>query len=225
MNNNDIYRKTALGIEEIKDQSTGVLPREARTLLVLVDGKKTYQRYIDTLNNSRIFADSGGIAPFFDMLLDLQYIELVGESDLSEKPLPTPKPVQPNIANERQAIVPRATEDGLPSSQSAEPNNRAEFDAEFNSSTREQSSDKLSSIGSFFKREQTKVSYATLKSDLATYIEKNAPTQDAWGYLLSLEQCENDAQLLILIERIQNSTSGNLSQGMDKFSNAIKRKL
>lgn len=40
MNSNDVYQKSNLGREEIRNQTLGVLPREARTLLITIDGKK-----------------------------------------------------------------------------------------------------------------------------------------------------------------------------------------
>ena len=41
MNSSNVFRKSDLGRKEIKTQSLGVLPREARTLLIMIDGKKT----------------------------------------------------------------------------------------------------------------------------------------------------------------------------------------
>ena len=45
MKDGDVFQKTDLGREEIKSQSLGILPREARTLLIMIDGKRTYQSY------------------------------------------------------------------------------------------------------------------------------------------------------------------------------------
>ena len=47
--------------------------------------------------------------------------------------------------------------------------------------------------------------------------------QDAWGYLLSLEKCESEAQLLALVQAIQQSTAGELSSGMDKYIKALSQ--
>ena len=40
MNSIDVFRKSDLGRKETKTQSLGMLPREARTLLIMIDGKK-----------------------------------------------------------------------------------------------------------------------------------------------------------------------------------------
>ena len=214
MNSNDVFQKSELGLQEIKDQSLGVLPREARTLLILIDGKKTYRRYLDTLDKSKMFVEAGGVAPLLEMLRDLQYIELVGQSTLSSiEQTPSTKWVEPPVVSERP--MPLSDTPKTFQSQPTQPtrnNSEAEFAAEFNNAASIQASNK--SI-------QTSANYDTIKSDLAAYIEKNAPAQDAWGYLLSLEQCENDSQLLMLIQKIQNSTSGSLSRGMDKYYKAI----
>ena len=63
MNYSDVFQKSDLGREEIKSQSLGILPREARTLLIMIDGKRDYQSYLDTLDDSKMFAGFGGVTP------------------------------------------------------------------------------------------------------------------------------------------------------------------
>lgn len=237
MNNNNIYKKSALGREEIKNQSLGVLPREARTLLIMIDGKKTYQSYLDSLNESAMFADFGGIAPLFELLLEFQCIELSEHDTTAAKqnstiPMTAPQKGSEYI-NERQSgrslsmPSPQTPEVSQTSSQ-AQPysnlNNEADFAIQFDSNGTVQQDSSTPSKKGFFGRKANEMSYDTIKSDLATYIEKNAPSQDAWGYLLSLEQCENAAQLLALVQRIQKSTSGDsLARGMDKYQKSLKK--
>lgn len=238
MNNNDIYKKSALGREEIKNQNLGVLPREARTLLIMIDGKKTYQSYLDSLNESAMFADFGGIAPLFELLLEFQCIELSEQTDTTTaKQNSTISTIAPQkdseYTNERQlgsslsTPSPQTPEVSQTSSQ-AQPysnlNNEADFAIQFDSKGTMQQDSSTPSKKGFFGRKANEMSYDTIKSDLATYIEKNAPSQDAWGYLLSLEQCENAAQLLALVQRIQKSTSGDsLARGMDKYQKSLKK--
>ena len=104
MNSNDAFRKSNLGLQEIKDQSLGVLPREARTFLILIDSKKTYQRYLDTLDKSKIFIEAGGVEPLLGMLRDLKYIELVGQVEpiSLEQARVTNWVEQPPVVSERQ---------------------------------------------------------------------------------------------------------------------------
>ena len=168
MNYGDVFRKSDLGRAEIKSQSLGILPREARTLLIMIDGKRTYQNYLDTLDNSKMFADFGGVGPLFELLL--------------------------------------------------------EFDRTFNSKPPSKIAEAgKKSIGSMFKAKVAGANYGTLKSDLTTYIEKNAPPAEAWSYLLSLEQCEDSAQLLLLAQEVQKSSNANLARSMSKFIKKIQQ--
>ncbi|WP_201503314.1 hypothetical protein, partial [Psychrobacter aquimaris] len=95
MNNGDVFQKTDLGREEIKSQSLGILPREARTLLIMIDGKRTYQSYLDTLDHSKMFADFGGIAPLFELLLGLECIEIAGAASQTSTAPQAPTASQP----------------------------------------------------------------------------------------------------------------------------------
>ena len=206
MNDGDVFQKTELGREEIKFQSLGILPREARTLLIMIDGKRTYQSYLDTLNNSKMFADFGGIASLFELLLGLECIEIAGAA------FQTSTAPQALTASQPQS-----------SSPSFEQSVETDFDRTFNN----KSPNKIAaldkkSLSSVFKTRLSGASYETIKSELANYIEKNAPPIEAWSYLLSLEQCENSSQLLSLIKEIQSTSGSHLSHGMNIFIKKIQ---
>ena len=238
MNSNDVYQKSTLGREEIRSQSLGVLPREARTLLIMIDGKKTYQSYVDSLNESKMFAEFGGVTPLFELLLEFQCIELTAQSSADNAEaaaIATSAQTRASFVNNsntpfnnQQLDTAQPQTNGLQSVASqpspTQPNSESDFAADFNKIANEQQANLEVSKGGSVKRKATEVSYESIKSDLATYIEKNAPAQDAWGYLLSLEQCENDGQLLALTQRIQNTTGGgNLSSGMSKYITALTK--
>ncbi len=217
MNNNDVFQKSDIGRQEIKNQSLGVLPREARTLLIMIDGKKTYQNYIDSLNTSKMFAEFGGVAPLFELLLDFQCIETIdAASQVSpptmNKPTVSPAPEKPISFTEKVKTL---------EPQSSGVSGEAEFDFALN----KQAPNEDGTSGGFFKRKAPNANYETLKSELATYIEKNAPPGEAWGYLLNLEQCSDTQQLLALTQDIQSTTDGNLSRDMGEFSKKIQRQL
>lgn len=216
MNSSDVFRKSDLGREEIKSQSLGVLPREARTLLIMIDGKRDYQSYLATLNDSKMFAGFGGIAPLFELLFELEYIEVTGVATTT-----TPKAeVASQVPTASQA--PTASQ-SQPISKSVDTDAETDFERTFNNNLNKTSMLGKTSIGNIFKTKLSKNNYETVKSDLASYIEKNAPSVEAWGYLLMLEQCENDSQLLILAQEIQNTSSGNLARGMNEFIKRIQR--
>ncbi len=188
MKYNDIFVKSDLGRKEIKYHTLGILPREARTLLIMIDGKRTYQSYLDTLDNGKMFVEFGGVTPLFELLLELNCIEILG---------------QDNISPESRARVIKETSE-------------AEFDQTFNNPQSD-----IITIGSSFMSKSDNASYESTKSELAAYIEKNALPEEAWGYLLSLEQCNDATQLLALVQQIQNSSNRVLSSGMTNFLEKI----
>ena len=214
MNYGDVFRKSDLGREEIKSQSLGVLPREARTLLIMIDGRRTYQSYLNTLDSSKMFAEFGGITPLFELLLSLECIE-IAVAGSAETEVPTPA--------QTTTAVPVTTQ-SQPSAPAFDEKSEIEFRNTFNSSnTTNVKEPEKKSISSMFKTKPSDASYETIKSDLATFIEKNAPPIEAWGYLLSLEQCGSSTQLLILAKEIQNTSSGSLARGMNDFIKRIER--
>ena len=219
MNYGDVFRKSDLGRAEIKSQSLGILPREARTLLIMIDGKRTYQNYLD---NSKIFADFGGVGPLFELLLELECIELIGAANASSQ-----IQTAPQVSTVTEApTVPQVPVAKQPQSigNSFDISTEIEFDRTFNSKPPSKIAESgKKSIGSMLKAKVAGANYGTLKSDLATYIEKNAPPAEAWGYLLSLEQCEDSAQLLLLAQEVQKSSNANLARGMSKFIKKIQQ--
>ncbi|WP_201596026.1 hypothetical protein [Psychrobacter vallis] len=214
MNYSDVFRKSDLGREEIQSQSLGILPREARTLLIMIDGKRDYRSYLETLDDSKMFAGFGGVTPLFELLLELEYIEMVGvastatRADISPQ-MPVARPVVP---------------ESQPISQSIDTNIETDFERTFNNNNSNKiTTSGKNAIGNIFKNKLFKTNDETIKSDLATYIEKNAPPAEAWGYLLMLEQCENNSQLSILVQEIQNTSSENLARGMNEFIRRIQQ--
>lgn len=213
MNYSDVFQKSDLGREEIQSQSLGILPREARTLLIMIDGKRDYRSYLETLDDSKMFAGFGGVTPLFELLLELEYIEVVGvaptaiRADISPK-MPVARPVVP---------------ESRPISKSIDTNIETDFERTFNNNSNKIATSGKSVIGNIFRNKLFKASDETIKSDLATYIEKNAPPVEAWGYLLMLEQCENNSQLSILVQEIQNTSSENLARGMNEFIRRIQQ--
>lgn len=230
MNNNDIFQKSDLGREKIRNKDLVMLPREARTLLFLIDGKKTYASYLESFNNNRVFAEFGGVALFFELLQDLAYIEVVGQARSTTAPSSSimPEPSPSSVANAPQ--MPEASQASKPQAHvmaetPSQNYNQAEFLGDWSNHPHHSHPKKASILDKFFrpKEKGTVVNYETLKSDLATYIEEHALMQDAWGYLLSLEKCESEAQLLALVQAIQQSTAGELSSGMDKYIKALSQ--
>lgn len=189
-----MFLKSDLGRAEIKSQHLGILPREARTLLIMIDGKRNYRDYLDAFDNSKLFTDFGGVTPIFELLLELEYIEVDSTT------------FKANKSSQSQLI-----------SMSYTKNSDTTLDGK---TPKGMITTGKKSIINIFKTKISDVHYETIKSDLAVYIEKNASPVEAWSYLLVLEQCEDSSQLLRLVQEIQDRSNGILSQGMNDF---IKR--
>ena len=200
MNYSSVFKKSDLGREEIKYQRLSVLPREARTLLIMIDGKRTYQNYLDSLDQGKMFASFGGIKPLLELLLELGCIEIAGFDSVvpqSSQSIEPAKDVEPAVKRPEK-----------------------EFDQAFNSQKFEaiNSSNMASSQSSGLR-------YETLKSELATFIEQKALPEEAWGYLLNVEQCNNSEQLLTLAKNIQSAGNSSLSRGMSDFLKKVKPRI
>lgn len=190
-----------------------------------------------------MFAEFGGITPLFELLVDFQCIELSPQSKANaaqplgnavNQPqsttftqpdgLSTTRSEVNTALNNRQTSVDhyQASRSSVIASDAVatQVHDEAELAAEFNNVANH----KLAAKEGYVNSKAPKVSYETIKSDLATYIEKNLPAQEAWGYLLSLERCENDSQLLALVQRIQQAINGNnMAWDMDNYMQALRK--
>ena len=206
MNNSQVFQKSALGREKIKNKELDILPRQARTLLFLIDGESRYDSYLKSLDSSEVFAESGGVAVLFELLQDLQYIEVApsGQGELVETSiLAAPKTATPSDEyGQRAQNIEVNVATGLESE--TEPKEIAddekcyyskEFDADFESK----------------------------RAELASYIEQKAPGQEAWVYMLSLEKCDNILQLQALVQHMQSSANDDLANNIQKFYEDLKR--
>ena len=226
MDNSDIYRKSSLGREELKNKNIEMLPREARTLLIMIDGKKTYEHYLTVLDNSKMFLETGGIAPLFELLQAMELIEYVEKEQNPAdtlKPAPSQSPIfdtttspQASQMQASDALQPEPIEQTVPQSLASTLYN---FDKTFDTPKLDKAK---SAMGNFFKSKPTGANYRSIKSDVEAFIEENASPQDAWGYLLSLRQCNNEAQLLAFVEKIDGFANDDVSYDMSKFVDAIK---
>ena len=218
MDNSSVFQRSVLGREKIRDKDLGILPRQARTLLFLIDSEKTYADYFEAFNNNQVFIEAGGIALLFELLEDLQYIEQIipPAHHLSEQvtqaavitPLQTPAMSHSQASSSIDADESKNIE--------------GDYHALNDTIVSLSANDKIDSSSGSNDSNNT-LSYDAIRSDLAAFIEKNAPASDAWGYLLSLEKCDNAMQLQALVQSIYSSTIGTLKEGMPKYYQALQR--
>lgn len=221
MDNSSVFQRSALGREKIRDKDLGILPRQARTLLFLIDSEKTYADYFEAFNNNQVFIEAGGIALLFELLEDLQYIEQI---------IPPAHHLSEQVAVTIQAVTTPRQTPAMSYSQAL-----SSIDSDESEATKRDhlalddtiislsADDKIDSSSGSSNSDST-LSYDAIRSDLAAFIEKNAPASDAWGYLLSLEKCDNALQLQALVQSIYSSTTGTLKAGMPKYYQALQKR-
>lgn len=73
--NDEVFVRTQLGAQEVANVSGSALPREARTLLILIDGRKSYAQVTRLLENRKMFRSTGGLKRHLQMLIDLDYVK------------------------------------------------------------------------------------------------------------------------------------------------------
>ena len=197
-----MFQKSALGREKIKNKELDILPRQARTLLFLIDGESRYDSYLKTLDSSEIFAESGGVAVLFELLQDLQYIE-VTSSDQGES-VETSLPAASETATLSDEYAQRT--------QSIEVKVATGFESEIETEPKNLADDEKRYYNKKFDAD-----FESKRAELASYIEQKAPGQEAWVYMLSLEKCDNILQLQALVQHMQSSTNDDLANGIQKF--------
>lgn len=202
MNNSQVFQKSALGREKIKNKELDILPRQARTLLFLIDGESRYDSYLKSLDSSEVFAESGGVAVLFELLQDLQYIE-VASSDQGE-----PVKISSPAASETATL----SDEDAQRAQNIEVNVATVFETEIEIEPK-----KLADNEKRYYNKKFDADFESKRAELASYIEQKAPGQEAWVYMLSLEKCDNILQLQALVQHMQSSANDDLANGIQKF--------
>ena len=202
MNNSYVFQKSDLGREKIKNKELDILPRQARTLLFLIDGEKRYDSYLESLEYSEIFADTGGVAVLFELLQDLHYIEIVTD-DKAEF-------IEPNLLQDNESSL-------------IADESKQNTQAVASITTMSNKPNHVPKMEQRFYNNKLDAEFESKRSELASYIEQKVPGQDAWVYMLSLEKCDNAAQLQALVQHIQSSAHDDLAGGIQKFYEALER--
>ena len=175
-----------------------------------------------------MFIDVGGIAPFFELLKDLEFIELLVAGNVDD-----PDNGRDLLGNTTTALKTDDNEQGEVEPIDLVPAKRQSVDAEALGYT-----DTNDDIDPFFNSQPAEpvvtennnntppamdLNFEAVKSKLATYIEKNAPAQDVWSHMLNLEQCNNAVELIAFIQDIQLTDNSEWSQGINDFYKILKQ--
>lgn len=167
MDNSSVFQRSALGREKIRDKDLGILPRQARTLLFLIDSEKIYADYFEAFNNNQVFIEAGGIALLFELLEDLQYIEQI---------IPPAHHLSEQVAVTIQAVTTPRQTPAMSYSQAL-----SSIDSDESEATKHDhlalddtilsTDDKIDSSSGSSNKAST-LSYDAIRSDLAAFIEK-----------------------------------------------------
>ncbi|MEM7612958.1 MAG: hypothetical protein AAF270_14835 [Pseudomonadota bacterium] len=180
-NPNDILQKTELGIREIKEQNDPILPREARNILILINGKSSLADYRASLNKSKVFADAGGIDQYVDLLLSMDYLEV--------------KPVKP-------------TQSQQPVEEIVLGSDAPTIEARVVNLEQHREDKLLDSIASMSNAPPTisqPISVDEVRTALAEIIEASSGLTDTWNWLFRLEECTSAVEFVALIRGLRDA--------------------
>lgn len=214
-NNLSVVTKTTAGVAAVQPQNNELLPREARNLLILIDGKKTMDQYRTQLNNMKMFKEVGGVDQYFQLLLDMELIQLESVDSniptVKDTKIPTLKAVTPPKRETKLTRVPTQTTDEVSQTQFSNNESRSEY------------STSIFLNDSFNNTESLGVLNGKISAKMATYIEQHAQPDDTWSFLMKLESCESDTELLLFLRTLAQGNHGRLSRRMTSLIKSLKK--
>ena len=197
----DIFEKTPQGVLEVQQQSNTILPREARTLLILINGKNTYADFQSSLRDSAAFKSAGGIDQYIDLLLGLDYIQKQGSGAAN----PQPDQVHEEIVLGADAPTVQAQVVSL----------------------EQKREDKLlDSISNMVEDKpaiSAPLSIDQARTTLAEIIEKSNGLQDEWQWLFKLEECDSPIEFVALIRGLR-AAGMKSSRDLSKIESQLRRR-
>ncbi|MEO0973933.1 MAG: hypothetical protein AAFX85_12645 [Pseudomonadota bacterium] len=217
----EVLVKTDKGHVEVKEQADSILPREARTLLILANGRDTVDDYRAALSGSRAFEALGGIDQLITLLLDLEYLAFEQEPDAQAPLAPEAEddsPPNPPRGSFSEEIVLASTQGDLPvrppPSDSAEDDIALAF-ASGDDTARAHRPPRPPAAPSPAPplmpppalpprpaRDPAPVdlSVEELRASIADLFERHPDLEDRWTWLFRLEECATAEDLLALLE-------------------------
>ena len=187
-----VLTKTPKGISEVYEQADDILPREARTLLILINGQMTVDEYRSALGARRAFIVAGGVDQLLQLLLDLDYATarpLEGTSAVVEEDLSDEEIVLREDITQLSSPVPTLS---APVVQEASPT--VTVAQETRAAPRPVS------------RPNTSLSLEALRSALAEMLERDKQIQDSWSWLFQLEKCSEPEDFLFFLDELEKVT-------------------
>lgn len=206
--NHSIIEKTALGRSELQNRLSNILPRELRTVLILIDGKKCVEDYIKVLKGRDFLVEYSSVTDCFQALLDLEMIAIVNHRGLGAKKSKksalrkeSAKPSETDAWEEAFSVTPNSV---VPDEAPVALHHREPSDTEANPVTPQ------------------------LVSELVGIIEADIPGE-AWEYVFELESATSSEAVLTLIENLYKAHRASFSahnlQVIKSIAQTLKRTL
>lgn len=234
----EVLAKTAKGYAEMREQSDGILPREARTLLILVNGRDTVNNYRAALNGSKSFEALGGVDQLIALLIDLDYLDLISGDEVTSDAgkayaladSPATEPEEPVDPQEQEIVLSSAPMLGGHEQTQALP---PLLDASAarsppqppprlfsNSAERQPPTPMASPRAEPSSLEDEQVD--RLRTMLAELFERHPKIEDRWSWMFRLEECRTATDLLDLLDAFRARVTRRIPKEIAKLVAAIQ---
>ena len=212
--------KTSAGLSAVQPKNNELLPREARNLLILIDGRKNIDQYRTQLDNMKMFKEVGGVDQYFQLLLDMELIELESsENSVSSIRKKREIPTLTTISTPRQTAT-RPEPKTSKNEESVTELSQTLLDDDLSKSSY---LDGVLSDTSFRNVKDLGVLRGKISAKMATTIESYGKPEDTWGLLMKLESCESDTELLLFLRTLAKGNFGSLSKKMTNLIKSLKK--
>jgi len=207
---NDVFIRTKLGVQEVATLQDGILSREARLLLIYINGHKTWEELRNSLGDRKMFLAAGGVEYCLQLLLDLEYVE---SESYSSRALPTMS--SHRVLSKRETYLVQKAADKVVDLEQR----KLELGRD------EPVSSKLAQGNSVVQEtsEQEDQTITTLRHTVRLLIEKHAQKEVKQTYLKALDQCHSLPWIFGLVQEMQRLSSGKFEKVMYLVALAFKR--
>lgn len=209
INDTDVFVRTVLGSKELASRRNAVIPREARTLLIFIDGQKSYEQVAKPLESRNLYKSGGGVRPFMQMLVDLEYVVCKSTATVIGKTVALSETAALSALNARSSE--HVTHQERAVVEKADP--VVDFQQ-----VRESLSDTPDN--------HTRISSSateSLRDIISSLITKHAEAVSAYTYNKRLSQCQGMRSIFELIQDMQRASSGEFEMALYLTALAFKK--
>ncbi|MEM9387989.1 MAG: hypothetical protein AAGA68_23240 [Pseudomonadota bacterium] len=242
---NEILAKTEKGLAQMRVQDDALLPREARSLLILINGKDTLEQYRNALSASKVFESLGGIDQLVQLLFDLEYLCAKSQEQpetgeqLNSRAVNSAHSTALDHAAEYAEEIVLASDDTIdaPLPQLTNPPEVAEGEAAGRAPVVRLEDKRAEQAMASLREHQPEpaprkrqpqvthkspsVDWQAVRAALAEAIERHPSLDDPWTWLFQLERCGSANDLLQLLDHFEKTTR-KLPRGVARLAAALR---